>query len=112
MRPRHGRDRFHTVPISSMELNAFNKANVETRAHQAYRPIPPAFERRQEMFGTRMERVPTTRWNILRDRAAITLKFLRHNIETFFLWSLRLVFYTAAIHSSRSGTFMSHQRED
>src|SRR5829696_2794131 len=33
----------------------------------------PELERRQEKFGTRMERVPTTRWDILRDRVAIPL---------------------------------------
>src|SRR5436190_8269606 len=60
--PRHGRDRFHTVPIFALVRNDFMKGNMEIRAHQAYPPTHPPLERRQEKFGTRMERVPTARW--------------------------------------------------
>src|SRR5436190_11609505 len=95
--PRHGRDRFHTVPIFALVRNDFMKGNMEIRAHQTYPPTPSHLEHRQEKFGTRMECVPTARWNALRDRVAITLTFLGHKNEAFFRWSLRLGFATAAL---------------
>ena len=79
MGARHGRDRFHTVPIFSLGLNNFNKGNMELRVHQAYPPTPRNLERRQEKLGTRMERVPTTRSDLLRAGKAMTLMFLGHS---------------------------------
>jgi hypothetical protein len=68
---------------------------METRVRQASPPSTLSyFERREKKLGTRMERVPTARWNALRDRVAITLMFLGHKNETFFRWSLRLVYET------------------
>ena len=92
----HGRDCFHTVPIFSLVRNAFMKGNMEMRAHRIYRPTPSHLERRQEKFGTRMERVPTTLRDLLRARNAMTLMFLGHKNETFFRWYLRLIFDRAA----------------
>src|SRR5436190_17146799 len=40
MRRRHGRDRFHTVPIFSSVRNDFMEGNMEIRAHRAYLPTP------------------------------------------------------------------------
>ena len=44
-----------------------------------------------------MERIPTARSDLLRARKAMTLRFLGHKNETFFRWSLRLGFATAAL---------------
>ena len=61
MRPQRGKDRFHTVPIFSLVRNNFMKDNLEIRAYQTCPPTPSHLECRQEKFGTRMERIPTTR---------------------------------------------------
>ena len=64
------------------------KGNMELRARQAYPPTPPHLERRQEKLGTRMERVPIARLDLLRARKAMTLMFLGRNNESFFRCSL------------------------
>src|SRR5436190_17146800 len=89
---------------------------ISWRATWKYERIGHTFqrllERRQEMFGTRMERVPTARWNALRDRVAITLMFFGHKNETFFRWSLRLAFSTVALHRNRSAAVSKSSRSN
>src|SRR5436190_3382783 len=99
-------------PYFPQRLNHFSRPNVELRMHQANPPAPPNLERRTEKFGTRVERVPTARWDALRDRVAITLMFHGHKNETFFRCSLRLAFSTVALRRKRSAAVSKTSRSN
>ena len=76
LRTRHGRDRFHTVSIFSLVAQRLHEGQHGNTSASDIPSNAFSFRTSPGKFGTRMERVPTARWDILPPRDAMTLRFL------------------------------------